>query len=181
MGVVHVRAWQVAYRGEFPDDYLDGLKASDRAALWSRFIPHGGVVVFEDDGSVTGFASFGPSSDPQGVGELFAMNVDPKHWGRGHGSALLNHVVAELAELGFSEAVLGTGALSHRAQALYRHRGWDLDGGAKNDDVLGVIVNEVRFRRLSRQRSSAQHARCGAPSCWCRTAVTARWSWAAIA
>ena len=96
MGVVHVRAWQVAYRGEFPDEYLDGLKASDRAALWSRFIPRGGVVVFEDNGGVTGFASFGSSSDPEGLGELFAMNVDPEHWGRGHGSALLNYAVGGL-------------------------------------------------------------------------------------
>ena len=106
------------------------------------------MVVFEDNGDVTGFALFGSSSDPEGLGELFAMNVDPEHWGRGHGSALLNHAVGALAKLGFSEAVLWTGALNHRAQSIYRRHGWDFDGGAKDGDVLGMIVNEVRFRRL---------------------------------
>ena len=33
---VHVRSWQVAYRGLFPDDYLDGLRAEDRLAQGLR-------------------------------------------------------------------------------------------------------------------------------------------------
>ena len=32
MGRLHVRAWQAAYRGHMPDDYLDGLRAAERAA-----------------------------------------------------------------------------------------------------------------------------------------------------
>ncbi|HET9289988.1 MAG TPA: hypothetical protein VFQ49_02825 [Actinomycetes bacterium] len=32
MGRLHVRAWQAAYRGHMPGDYLDGLRASERAA-----------------------------------------------------------------------------------------------------------------------------------------------------
>jgi hypothetical protein len=32
---VHVRSWQVAYRGLFPDDYLDGLRAEDRMARYT--------------------------------------------------------------------------------------------------------------------------------------------------
>ena len=30
MGRLHVRAWQAAYRGHVPDDYLDGLRAEVR-------------------------------------------------------------------------------------------------------------------------------------------------------
>jgi hypothetical protein len=32
LGRVHVRAWQAAYRGHKPDDYLDGLRPEERAA-----------------------------------------------------------------------------------------------------------------------------------------------------
>ena len=32
LGLVHVRAWQAAYRGQMPDDYLDGLRPEERAA-----------------------------------------------------------------------------------------------------------------------------------------------------
>ena len=31
IGSIHVRAWQAIYRGVMPDEYLDGLRAEDRA------------------------------------------------------------------------------------------------------------------------------------------------------
>ncbi|CAN0416084.1 unnamed protein product, partial [Phaeothamnion confervicola] len=39
MGRIHVRAWQHAYRGVMPDEYLDGLQASDRVEMWQGRIP----------------------------------------------------------------------------------------------------------------------------------------------
>lgn len=41
---VHVRAWQVGYRGLLPDAYLDGLRAEERAARFYRrdgWVPDG--------------------------------------------------------------------------------------------------------------------------------------------
>jgi GNAT superfamily N-acetyltransferase len=148
MGEIHVRAWQVAYRGEFPDAYLEGLQPAERADLWRQYIPLGGVVVVDDDhAGVVGFASFGQSPDPAEVGELFAMNVDPDHWGRGHGSALVAHVEAALVTAGFTEAVLWTGVANERAQSLYSRLGWAPDGATKVDEVLGATGQELRFRR----------------------------------
>jgi hypothetical protein len=34
MGLLHVRAWQSAYRGVMPDAYLDGLEPEERVAMW---------------------------------------------------------------------------------------------------------------------------------------------------
>lgn len=31
---VHVRTWQVAYRGQVPDEYLDSLSIEDRHTAW---------------------------------------------------------------------------------------------------------------------------------------------------
>jgi hypothetical protein len=33
VGEVHVRAWQAAYRGVMPDEYLNGLKPEDRQLI----------------------------------------------------------------------------------------------------------------------------------------------------
>jgi hypothetical protein len=38
MGALVVRAWQAAYRGLMPDDYLDGLTVDDRADQWTRIL-----------------------------------------------------------------------------------------------------------------------------------------------
>jgi len=36
IGGVHVRAWQVAYRGLMPDEVLDGLSVEQREQMWQQ-------------------------------------------------------------------------------------------------------------------------------------------------
>jgi len=69
---VHVRSWQVAYRGLFPDEYLDGLRAEDRMARYT-FGETGSsltTIVAVDDATLCGFATTGPAQDDdvQGAG-----------------------------------------------------------------------------------------------------------------
>ena len=153
MGRVHVRAWQAAYRGHMPDDYLDGLRAEDRAAGWERFLrrerARSAVLVAEQAGELTGFASVGPAEDPEGAGELYAINVDPDRWGTGAGRALLEAAEAELARLGFDETVLWVLPANARARRFYELAGWVADGTERSAEVLGVVVPEVRYRRRS--------------------------------
>jgi GNAT superfamily N-acetyltransferase len=103
IGAVVVRAWQAAYRGIMPDDYLDGLRAEQRAAMWQRVLadlgPDRWVRVLTVGDELVGFASCGPEladvSDGE-TGQLYAINLDPDHWGRGLGRALLAEVTRVL-------------------------------------------------------------------------------------
>jgi ribosomal protein S18 acetylase RimI-like enzyme len=159
MGRLHVRAWQAAYRGHMPDDYLDGLRASERAAGWERVLgverPGCAVLVAERDGEVVGFANVGPAQDPEGAGELYAINVDPAHWGTGAGRALLEAAQAELARLGFDETVLWVLPANARARRFYEIAGWASDGTERTVDALGVTIPEVRYRRRSTSEDSS--------------------------
>ena len=60
LGLVHVRAWQAAYRGVMPDAYPDGLEVGDRVAMWARFLevpqPARRLLVVTVDDRVVGFA-----------------------------------------------------------------------------------------------------------------------------
>ena len=153
MGRLVVRAWQAAYRGLMPDAYLDGLRTEDRAAYWDGVLRRedrrGVVLVAERDGEVVGFAAAGPSPDPEGAGELFAINLDPDHWGTGAGRALLEAVQAELDRMGFAESVLWVLPGNARARRFYEIAGWVADGTERTADVFGVTVPEVRYRRRS--------------------------------
>jgi ribosomal protein S18 acetylase RimI-like enzyme len=153
MGRLVVRAWQAAYRGHMPDAYLDDLRAEDRAAYWDGVLRREGlrgvVLVAEGDGEVAGFAAAGPSPDPEGAGELFAINVDPAHWGTGAGRALLEAAQAELDRMGFAESVLWVLPGNARARRFYEIAGWVADGASRTAEVFGVMVPEVRYRRRS--------------------------------
>jgi ribosomal protein S18 acetylase RimI-like enzyme len=134
-----------------PDDFLDGLRPEERAASWERRLHRerdpGPLLVAEDDGRVVGFALLGPAQDPDDGGQLYAINVDPDHWGMGAGRALLAAAQAELARLGYAEAVLWVLPGNARARRFYELAGWADDGAQRTGEAWGVVFTEVRYRR----------------------------------
>lgn len=148
----HVRAWQHAYAGLFPEDELARLDAAQRAAALRRRLaadePRRATLAAEDGGAVVGFASVGPSRDEDGggLGELYAIYVDPDAWGRGAGRNLMEGALDALRAAGFGEATLWVLAQNPRARAFYEATGWAVDGTTKRDVYLGTPVEEVRYR-----------------------------------
>jgi GNAT superfamily N-acetyltransferase len=149
---VHVRSWQVAYRGLLPDDYLDRLAPADWAARYTfaeatAGLPRTTVVVGED--GICGFATTGSSRDPdaEGAGELYAIYVHPDWWHRGVGRLLIGDVRSRLAEQRFSGAVLWVLMGNERAERFYRSDGWEPDGHRRLQDVHGITVDEIRYAR----------------------------------
>jgi GNAT superfamily N-acetyltransferase len=148
---VHVRSWQQAYRGLLPDAYLDGLRTSDRAARYT----FGGrpgepqTMVIVADEAICGFATTGPSRDLDAAhaGELYALYLDPDHWGHGLGRALIAQARARLYGQGFTDAILWVLAGNQRAQRFYRIDGWQPDGSRRRARVWDVSVDEDRYRR----------------------------------
>jgi ribosomal protein S18 acetylase RimI-like enzyme len=155
VGRLHVRAWQAAYRGIMPDDFLDGLRADDREAMWRRIASEpparSFLFVVERDAEVVGFASVGPANPPtdgDGIGELYAINVDPDAWGSGAGAALLVEATDGLRRLGFEAAVLWVLPANQRARRFYERNGWSATGEEKIETLrAGVTVRELLYRR----------------------------------
>lgn len=151
---VHIASWQVAYRGQVPDAYLDGLAAevARRTDFWRRWISEGRVHVFvsELEGFVTGFVSCGRSDeggpgDP--IGEVYAIYVHPQVWGSGTGRALFERARATLRELGFTKATLWVLGSNERARRFYEAAGWVADGATKEEERGTFVLREVRYRR----------------------------------
>lgn len=149
---VRVRGWQSAYRNVFPAEELDRMpidhtrwrtRLDDPPAGWT-------TLVAVDDARVIGFASVGPSRDELGVGELYAIYVDPEHWSAGVGLSLLERGEAILIQT-FAEATLWVLADNPRARAFYERGGWSPDGTVKHEAWWGVRAEEVRYRKRLRQ------------------------------
>ena len=149
---VHVRSWQVAYRGLLPDEYLDQLRPEDRAERYdfaSRDPLKPRTIVATEGGLIYGFATTAPSRDPdlKDHGELFALYVEPEQWGRGIGVALVSAARAHLFGSGFRDALLWVLAGNVRAEHFYQIDGWAADDLRRTDSVWGVTVDEVRYQR----------------------------------
>lgn len=148
---VHVRSWQQGYRGLLLDDYLDGLRAEDRAARYTLGRPVGDgpeTVVAVEDNTIRGFATIGGCEDASGsAGELLALYIDPGHWGRGIGQRLMTESRDRLMLKGFCEAILWVLVGNERAERVYRADGWMPDGGSRRHELWSVTVEEIRYRR----------------------------------
>jgi ribosomal protein S18 acetylase RimI-like enzyme len=152
VAAVHVRAWQVAYRGHLPDSYLSALDPVQRAVRWSRVVVDPEVTMFVavDSPSVVGFCSLMSSRDgdaPRSTGEIATLYVDPRHWRRGVGRALVDSVVIAALERGFQAMSLWVLATNAPARAFYESLGFSPDGQSKVDFRVGPPLHEVRYQR----------------------------------
>jgi GNAT superfamily N-acetyltransferase len=143
------RAWQTAYRHVFPVEELE-RGGFIRVELWRERLlwppPGWHTFVAHQDGAVVGFVSVGPSRDEQGLGELYAIYVDPDAWATGAGRALLERGELELRS-SYGEATLWVLEDNPRARSFYEIAGWAPDGSAKADERWGVRAPEVRYRK----------------------------------
>jgi ribosomal protein S18 acetylase RimI-like enzyme len=153
VGRVHVRAWQAAYRGLMPEEYLNGLRPQERAQRYdfASLDPSKPrtLVALEAD-ALLGFATIAPARDEDaaGQGELCALYVDPDCWGRGVGRMLVSAARSDLSRLGFTQAVLWVMAGNARAQRFYRADGWTPDALQREQQVWRVSVTTVRYSRV---------------------------------
>jgi ribosomal protein S18 acetylase RimI-like enzyme len=151
---VWVASWQVAYRGQVPDAFLDGLTSDlgRRTGIMRRILTEARerVLVSEHAGLVSGFVTFGPSRDDDrddATGEVYAIYVHPAAWGTGTGRALLALATAGLRESGSSKATLWVLGTNERARRFYEAAGWTPDGATKDEERGSFTLHEVRYRR----------------------------------
>jgi GNAT superfamily N-acetyltransferase len=148
---VHVRAWQVGYRGLLPDAYLDRLRPEDRAVRYTfgGADPKGPatIVAVDDSGATRGFATTGPDRDGADAGELCALCVDPEFWSRGVGQALIAAARERLVGEGYGRAVLWVLEGNARADRFYRADGWSPDGARRSETIWGIAAADLRYRR----------------------------------
>ena len=149
---VHVRSWQVGYRGLLDDDYLDGLRPEDRMRHYrfdSTNPAEPSTIVALEDGVVRGFATTGPSRDADASerGEVLALYVDPDAWGHGVGRRLMVEARDTLGRRGFTHAVLWVLVGNDRAQRFYDADGWMPDGYRRTVEIWNLTVDEIRYRR----------------------------------
>jgi GNAT superfamily N-acetyltransferase len=147
LGEIHVRTWQSAYEHVFGAERLARMSAARRTEQWRRWLAEGvdAWVFEEEDGSVVGFVWVGDSREAEGEGELFAIYVLPDSWGSGAGRELMA-VGRDALRAAYPTSILWVLEDNPRARRFYEREGWELDGGRKEDELLGTTVVEVRYR-----------------------------------
>jgi ribosomal protein S18 acetylase RimI-like enzyme len=151
---LHVRSWKAAYPGLVPQDYLDALRPEDRLGMWEQALAGDGwpvVVVAEEGERLVGFVAVAPTGDPdldpERVGEVRTLYLDPGAFGSGVADPLMEAGLEALVAGGMARAMLWALGTNARARRFYERRGWCTDGTTKVHDWGAFVAVDVRYVR----------------------------------
>jgi ribosomal protein S18 acetylase RimI-like enzyme len=153
IATIHVEAWQVAYRGIVPDEFLNTLSIEHRRAGWQQILNarEASTWVAADGDTVLGWISAARCRDAdtsQSTGEIWAVYVGPSHWSKGAGRALCSVAEQELRKSGFTDITLWVLKDNERALRFYLSIGYARD--ACEHRIIergGKALSEVRMKK----------------------------------
>lgn len=148
---IHVRSWQIAYRGLVPDALLDGLSVEQRRTIWRQLLDHNDAMftlIAERGTEAVGFCSMAtPSRDDDAAEttcEVTAIYVAPQAWRTGIGNSLLATALHDVRQDGWHEVTLWVFAANAGAVAFYNGFGFMPDGTETHHEPSGQT--EIRLR-----------------------------------
>ena len=150
LAALHVRAWQQAYAGFLPQEFLIGLDQEKRSEVWRQMLVDEVVKVFLDYDKTTlvGFAACGACLDSDATptwGQLGALYYLKPYWGTGKARILYQTARSHLKASGYSTITLWVLDGNARAIAFYRKHGFDFDGEEKSEQRPGFTMRELRM------------------------------------
>ena len=161
MARVYIESWHDTYAGILSPRRLCAMTPRGQAARWRAAIAarrYETVLVAERPGhGVVGMTSFGPARDSSlgSDGEVYTLYVDPAHFGRGAGRALLRAAFFNLRQQGFVSCVIWAHARNN-ARFFYEKMGGRLIA-ERVAQTMGEAVPEAAFgwKKLALAEKSA--------------------------
>ena len=142
---IYERSWKHAYIGIIPQDYLDAIPEG----RWVRNLDNSGwsTMVCIENGEYIGTSSFCRSRFEQypDSGEVISIYFLPEYMGKGYGSKLLETVMNELKNQGFTEAFLWVLEENTAARHFYEKHGFKCDDDYLDYNIGGKDLREIRY------------------------------------
>ncbi|HCK33092.1 MAG: GNAT family N-acetyltransferase [Micavibrio sp.] len=129
IAAVHVRSWQIAYKGLINQDYLDSLDIEARAVSWQESLSNPNnpciTLIALENNKVVGFLTIGPSRNDVFTDdvELYAIYIDPDYFGKGLGSGLFKKCHARILKHGTSGMFVNVLTDNLRGRDFYERMG----------------------------------------------------------
>ena len=142
---IYENSWRYAYKGIIPQDYLDAIPEGRWVKNFD--IPGWSTMVCVENGEYIGTSSFCRSRFEQypDSGEVISIYLLPEYMGKGYGSKLLEIVMNELENQGFTEVFLWVLEENTTARQFYEKHGFKCSDDYLDDNIGGKDLREVRY------------------------------------
>ena len=151
IAAIHVKSWQVVYKGLIPQSYLNNLSISKREKSWQNILTHSQThtIVQEIDDLVVGFANFGQTRDEDKdskiTGEITSIYLNPEYGRKGLGTECVEFILKNMKNLKFTQITLWVLDTNEIARKFYEKMGFKADGAIKIDVRENFELREMRY------------------------------------
>lgn len=149
---VHVASWRSAYAGIMPTSLLAALSVERRERSWREALESARIsVALAYSGSeLAGWVAYGKCRDTDkdaSWGEIEAFYLHPSRYGQGIGTSLMLYARKSLLIMGYSGVSLWVLTNNVRARKFYEHAGFSADEEAREFELGGAVLGEIRYQR----------------------------------
>ena len=121
-------AWNEAYKGIVPDEFLEELKNNEKERTekgLSKFSDDNTTLVLEINNEVVGFSHYAEANQEKfpDYGEIRALYIIGKYKGHGFGRKLVEESIKELKKMGFNKMIICCLRDNIPANKFYEHIG----------------------------------------------------------
>ncbi|MBV6625613.1 MAG: GNAT family N-acetyltransferase [Rivularia sp. (in: Bacteria)] len=151
IATIHVKSWQVAYKGLIPQSYLNNLSISKREKSWQNILTNceTHTIVQVIDELIVGFANFGKTRDEDKnskvTGEINAIYLNPEYGRKGLGTELIEFILKNMRNRKFTQITLWVLDTNQIARKFYEKMGFEPDGATKIDIRENFELREMRY------------------------------------
>ena len=142
---IYEKSWRFAYKCIIPQGYLDAIPAGGWVKNFD--IPGWSTMVCVENGEFIGTSRFCRSRFEKypNAGEVISIYFLPEFMGKGYGSKLLEAVMGELKNRGFTEVFLWVLEENNIARRFYEKNGFKCSYDYLDDNIGGKALREVRY------------------------------------
>ena len=160
MSRIYAESWKVAFRGDVPDGYLDGLSENHWVTFFEKALTEGSLsakLIFDKERAVgavaygaaqttlpAGGTLVGSGGDYSAFGEVASLYLLPDDYHKGYGRELLESVRDELLE-NYEGVYLWVLRENERARAFYEKLGFVPTEDACLCEIDGKTLTDIRY------------------------------------
>lgn len=149
LAYIQTESWRVAFAGILSSEELE--KATNAAVVEERYRkilaenpPDGSLLSVDGRPHCMAFWGKCRGEICPDSAELICIHSLQSNWGRGYGSVMMQHVLSEMKEAGYAEAVLWVFEDNLRARRFYEKHGFVLTDYRKNTrNAVEVMYHKV--------------------------------------
>ena len=151
LAYIQTESWKAAFAGILDAETLVKCTNIDRAtAMYQRLLDEnkGNGYLLSVDGNPHCIAFWDAARDVDftGKAELICIHSLPDNWHKGYGSQMMDQVLKDIEEAGFSEVVLWVFRENHRARAFYEAKGFTMTDISKPAFDTEEVLYSKRIR-----------------------------------